>query len=72
MFDSGSRIPSREEFDLTLLRARQDTKVSSSSDGQSLSVVAPAQLPFLAKLCISSCSGLATILLAQVNTVINN
>ncbi|PIK48196.1 putative GREB1-like protein isoform X2 [Apostichopus japonicus] len=61
----GSRIPSREEFDLTLLRARQDTKVSSSSDGQSLSVVAPAQLPFLAKLCISSCSGLATILLAQ-------
>ena len=70
-FSSDDRIPSREELDVALLKARQDTVIKDMAGQHNIpqfTTVAPAQLPLLAKLAVATSSGRVRILVAHVST----
>ena len=64
------RIPSREELDIALLKARQDTVIKDMAGQHNIpqfTTVAPAQLPLLAKLAVATSSGRVKIIVAHVS-----
>ncbi|XP_033120964.1 GREB1-like protein [Anneissia japonica] len=64
----GEEAPSCEEFELALLRARQETVIKDLNNQHNMpqfTTVAPLQLPLLAKLAVTGSSGRVSVHVAQ-------